>query len=142
LHHFDNAPRMLGEMVRVCTPDGKVVVEDLITSEHPARAAYQNHFENLRDPSHTRAFPLRTLLALFTEAGLEVEQVSTGHLTQVLERWMANTQTPPDKAAEVRRLIAQDAQDDLSGTRPVCTAEGEWRFTQRTAILVGRKLRP
>ena len=139
-HHFDDAPRMLGEMVRVCTPHGKVVVEDLITSEHPARAAYQNRFENLRDPSHTRAFPLRTLLALFTEARLEVEQVSTGHLTQVLERWLANTQTPPDKAAEVRRLIAQDAQGDLSGTRPFCTAEGEWCFTQRTAILVGRKL--
>ena len=141
-HHFEQAPRMLGEMVRVCTPQGTVAVEDIVVSEHPGRATYHNRFENLRDPSHTAAFSLTMLLTLFAEAGLEIEHVSTGHLAQVLERWLANAQTPAEKAVEVRRLIEQDALDDLSGTRPFRTDDGQWRFTQHTAIVVGRKLRP
>ena len=141
-HHFEQPPRMLSEMVRVCTPQGKVTVEDIVVSEHPARGAYQNRFENLRDPSHTAAFSLRMLLTLFAEAGLEIEHVSTGHLEQVAERWMANAQTPADRATEVRRLIEQDGLHDLSGTQPFQNAEDQWCFTQRMAIVVGRKLRP
>ena len=140
-HHFEHAPHILGEMVRVCALQGTIAVEDLIVSEHPARAAYQNRFENLRDPSHVAAFPLRTLLTFFTEAGLEIEHVATGDLTQNVERWLANAQTPADKATDVRSLIEQDARDDLSGVRPFRTADGQWCFRQRTAILVGRKLR-
>jgi len=140
-HHFEHAPRMLGEMVRVCTPQGTVAVEDIVVSEHPGRAAYHNHFENLRDPSHTAAFSLRALLTLFAEAGLEIEHVSTGHLLQVLERWMANAQTPAERATQVRHLIEQDALEDLSGTRPFRTDDAQWCFTQHTAIVVGRKLR-
>jgi ubiquinone/menaquinone biosynthesis C-methylase UbiE len=141
-HHFEQPPRMLREMVRVCIPQGTVAVEDIVVSEHPARGAYQNHFENLRDPSHTAAFSLSMLLKLFAEAGLEVGQVSTGHLHQVVERWMANAQTPDDKAAQVRHLIEQDGLHDLSGTQPFRNADGQWCFTQSTAIVVGRKLHP
>jgi ubiquinone/menaquinone biosynthesis C-methylase UbiE len=140
-HHFEHAPRMLGEMVRVCTPQGTVAVEDIVVSEHQGRAAYHNRFENLRDPSHTAAFSLRALLTLFAEAGLEIEYVSTGHLLQVLERWMANAQTPAERATQVRHLIEQDALEDLSGTRPFRTDDAQWCFTQHTAIVVGRKLR-
>jgi ubiquinone/menaquinone biosynthesis C-methylase UbiE len=139
-HHFAEPPRMLSEMVRVCAPHGTVAVEDIVVSEHPARAAYQNRFENLRDPSHTAAFSLSALLGLFAEAGLELEHVSTGHLHQVVERWMANAQTPAERAVEVRRLIEQDARADLSGTRPFQTDEGQWCFLQHTAIVVGRRL--
>jgi ubiquinone/menaquinone biosynthesis C-methylase UbiE len=133
---------MLREMMRVCTPQGTVAVEDIVVSEHPARGAYQNRFENLRDPSHTAAFSLGILLKLFAEAGLEIGHVSTGHLQQVAERWMANAQTPADKAAQVQHLIEQDGLHDLSGTQPFRNADGQWCFTQRTAIVVGRKLRP
>ena len=139
-HHFAQPPGMLSEMVRVCAPHGTVAVEDIVVSEHPARGAYQNRFENLRDPSHTAAFSLSALLTLFTAAGLELEHVSTGHLRPVVERWMANAQTPAERAVEVRRLIEQDAREDLSGTRPFQTDEGQWCFTQHTAIVVGRKL--
>ncbi len=139
-HHFDEPPGMLGEMVRVCGSHGTVAVEDIVVSEHPTRAAYQNRFENLRDPSHTAAFSLSALLRLSVEAGLELVHVSTGHLHQVVERWMANAQTPAERAVEVRRLIEQDAREDLSGTRPFQTDEGQWCFTQHTAIVVGRKL--
>ena len=117
-----------------------MTVEDLIVSEHSARAAYQNRFENLRDPSHVAAFSLSMLLQFFTQAGLEVTHVSTHNMAQVVERWMANAYTPPDRAGQVRQLIERDAQEDLSGTRPFCNDEGQWCFWHHNAIVVGRKL--
>jgi ubiquinone/menaquinone biosynthesis C-methylase UbiE len=140
-HHFEHASQVLREMTRLCAPRGIVAVEDLVVSDHPVRAAYQNHFEQVRDPSHVAALSLRALLALFTAAGLEVEHVSTDRLMQTVERWLANAQTPADKARQARRLIERDAAEDLSGTHPFRTNDDQrWCFTQRTAIVAGRKL--
>ena len=116
-----------------------MAVEDLFTSELPARADYQNRFERLRDRSHTRALPLSGLLGLFAARRLEVERVQTDVLVPSLERWLANAHTPPDDADEVRRLLEADERDDLSGCRPF-RRDGELAFHQRTAILVGRTL--
>jgi len=138
-HHFIDPAAALAEMARVCRRDGRVVIEDVIVSEHPERAAYQNRFENLRDESHTRALPLSALLQLFAGAGLEVEAVQTGTLEQNLDDWLVRAGTPPDRAAQVRALIERDAAEDLSGTRPL-RRNGSFVFTQRTAIVVGRPL--
>lgn len=139
-HHFGDPARVLDEMVRVCRPGGRVAVEDLVVSEHPTRAAYQNRFEHLRDPSHTRAFSLSALLAAFSGAGLEVEGVQTWELVQVVERWLANAQTPAGAAAEVRRLIEADGASDLSGARPFRRDPDGWCFRHRNAIVAGRRL--
>lgn len=138
-HHFERVAEILREMTRLCAPRGVVAVEDLVVSDHPARAAYQNHFEQLRDPSHVTALSLRTMLALFTEVGLEVDDVSTDRLTQVVERWLANAQTPADRATQVRQLLKRDATEDLSGTHPFRLDGRAWCFTQRTAIVVAHK---
>ena len=138
-HHFADPRRVLADMARVCCPNGKVAVEDLVVSEHPQRAAYQNRFEHLRDDSHTAAFALSELLGLFAAAGLEVEHVSTDELVPEVEAWLARAQTPPDRAAESRALIERDERDDLSGARPF-RQDGQLFFRQRTATLVGRKL--
>jgi ubiquinone/menaquinone biosynthesis C-methylase UbiE len=53
VHHFAQPEKVIAEMARVCCADGLVVVEDLIASEQPERAAYYNEFERLRDTSHT-----------------------------------------------------------------------------------------
>jgi len=138
-HHFEEPGRVLQEMARVCRRQGKVAVEDMVSSEHRARGDYHNHFERLRDPSHTRALAPTELLALFTAAGLELERLYSGELLQNLERWLANSQTPPDRADEVRRMIERDGREDLSGTRPYLEA-GQWFFRQPTLAVVARKL--
>jgi ubiquinone/menaquinone biosynthesis C-methylase UbiE len=138
-HHFEQPERVLSEMVRVCRPGGSVAVEDAIVSENPERAAYQNRFENLCDPSHTRALPLSTLIGAFATSGLEVERVTTSHLTLAVDQWMAVAKTPSDRAVEVRQLIERDERDDLSGTRPF-RRDGALYFRSRIATVVGRKL--
>ncbi|HEY8475458.1 MAG TPA: methyltransferase domain-containing protein [Chloroflexota bacterium] len=138
-HHFQNPLRVLREMARVCRLGGTIAVEDLVVSEHAERGAFQNRFERLRDPSHVRAYPLSGLLALFKSAGLEVEHVYTDALLQELERWLATSQTPPDRAALVRAMLERDAAEDLSGVRPF-VQDGSLHFRQRTAAVIGRRL--
>jgi len=138
-HHFEDPGCVLGEMARVCRPQGKVVVEDMVSSEHRARGDYQNRFERLRDPSHTRALAPTEMLGLFTAAELELDRLYSGELVQNLERWLANCQTPSERAAEVRAMIERDGREDLSGTRPFLE-DGQWFFRQLTMAVVARKL--
>jgi SAM-dependent methyltransferase len=141
LHHLLKPLQVLGEMVRVCRTGGTVVVEDVYASEHPERAAFQDRWEILRDPSHVRTLSLSELLLLARDAGLETDAVTTAEdLTPEVERWLATTQAPPERAAEVRRLLEADRLQDLSGTRPFQDATGRLFFHARTAILAGRKV--
>ncbi len=142
LHHMQNPAQVVREMTRVCRLGGTVLVEDIHGSEHPERAAYQDHWEKLRDPSHVRVLPISELLRLFREAGLETDRVSTFEdLCPEVERWLATTQVPPEDAAEVRRLLEEDRLHDLSGTRPFQDATGHLHFHARTATLTGRRFR-
>jgi SAM-dependent methyltransferase len=141
LHHLMKPLQVLCEMVRVCRAGGTVVVEDIYASEHPERAEYQDRWEILRDPSHVRTLALSELLQLFRDAGLETDSVTTADdLTPEVERWLATTKTPPERATEIRRLLEEDRLRDLSGTRPFQDATGRLFFHARTAILAGRKV--
>jgi len=129
-------------MTRVCRAGGTVLVEDIFASEHAERAEYQDRWEKLRDPSHVRVLPLSEHLRLFREAGLETDAVKTfDDLCPEVERWLATTKAPPERAAEVRRLLEEDLARDLSGTRPFQDATGQMHFHARTVILTGRKFR-
>jgi hypothetical protein len=130
---------VLAEMARVCRTHGLVVIDDLVVSEYPTRAEYQNRFEQLRDPSHTHALSISTFLTLFTACRLEVQQVSTDYLIQGVEQWLTNAHTPDDRAEKVRAMLEQDRLHDLSGTHPYLQ-DGVMYFRQRTATFVGRKL--
>jgi len=132
--------QVLEEMARVCRANGIVAVEDIIVSEHSRRANFQNRFEKLRDPSHTKAQPLSHLLRTFAHVGLEVENVIIGFLLQDMETWLANAHTPAARASKARALIERDANEDLSGTQPFRDGNNRLQFRQRTAIVVGRKL--
>jgi SAM-dependent methyltransferase len=141
LHHFQQPLAVLREMTRVCRVQQTVLIEDICASEHPERAAYQDKWEILRDPSHVRTLPISELLHLFREAGLDVDAASTADdLTPEVERWLATTKTPAESAAEVRRLLEEDRLHDLSGTRPFQDATGRLCFHARTVILRGHRL--
>ncbi len=141
LHHFEDPQRVISEMARVCRPQGLVIVEDLAASEYPARAAYQNNFEQLRDPSHTCALSISAFLTLLTSCGLEVEQISTEYREQSVEQWLANAHTPSDRAERARAMIEQDELHDLSGVHPF-RLDGDLYFRHRFATFVTRKLAP
>ncbi|MDP9146113.1 MAG: methyltransferase domain-containing protein [Acidobacteriota bacterium] len=143
LHHMNSPARVVREMSRVCRKNGTVLIEDIFASEHSERAAYQNRWEKLRDSAHVRALPISELLLIFRDIQLETELVNTtDDLCPELERWMVTTNTAPENAAEIRRLMEDDLLHDLSGTRPFRDAGGQLFFHARTVILAGRRVSP
>ncbi|HXZ88199.1 MAG TPA: hypothetical protein VEF07_06485, partial [Candidatus Binataceae bacterium] len=103
------------------------------------RAAYWNAIERLRDHSHTRALALSELVAMFADAGIEIERLYSDEIAVDAEAWLASAQTGADEAREVRTLLMRDMNEDLSGIRPFMR-EGRLHFIQRTVAIVGRKL--
>jgi ubiquinone/menaquinone biosynthesis C-methylase UbiE len=140
VHHFENPALVIAEMARVSRIDGTVAIEDLISSEHPARADYYNRFETLRDTSHTRALPLSELVRTIAASGLEIMRFESGALKNPVDRWFASAQTTPDREAAARAMIERDLTEDLSGARP-SRIDGELFFTHRLAIVTARKLK-
>ena len=106
-HHFLDPKAVLTEMVRVCSPGGRVMVVDMFTRD-PDQAEAFNRMEKLCDPSHVRALSLDELSGLFANAGFphpamhfyqhEVE------LEQILQRSFPN----PGDAEKVRRMVIED----------------------------------
>src|SRR5260370_34883215 len=112
-------------MARVCRVGGTVIVEDIHGSEPPERAAYQDRWEKLRDPSHVRTLPISEHLRLFREAGLETDHIFTFQdLCPEVERWLATTKTPAKDATEVRRLLEKDRPRSLTGQPPLARPAG------------------
>jgi SAM-dependent methyltransferase len=142
LHHFQTPLRALLEMARVCTAEGKVVVEDLLTSEHPEVAERHNRFEILRDPSHVRAMPLSELLILFRDAGLEPwGMLICDDVAPELEQWLATTRTPAGNAEAIRQFLREEQGRNGGYLRPYQDATGQMHFQLRTAIVTGQKFR-
>lgn len=138
-HHFEHPELVLAEMCRVSGVGATIAIEDLYASEFQPRAAYYNHFEHLRDHSHTRAMAPSELIEKLARAGIELQRLYSDELIVEAETWLQSAHTSADDAVEVRRLLEDDIRRDLSGARPFLR-DGRIMFHQRTLALIGRKL--
>ena len=136
-HHFLDPKAVLAEMMRVCSPGGRVVVVDVFTSG-PAQAEAYNHLEKLRDPSHVRALALDELTGLLTQAGLRDVRTQLYKHEVELEQVLQSSFPKPGDADNVRRIFA----DDLSVNRLGVGAslrEGRIQYAYPIVVLVGIK---
>jgi ubiquinone/menaquinone biosynthesis C-methylase UbiE len=136
-HHFLDPKAVLTEMVRVCSPGGRVVVVDVFTSS-PEQAEAFNRMEKLRDPSHARALSLEELTGLFHESGLQnTRRHFYKHefgLDQVLKGSFPN----PGDEETIRRLFEDDLGLDRLGLGIQGGGDGI-HFAYPIVILVGDK---
>jgi ubiquinone/menaquinone biosynthesis C-methylase UbiE/8-oxo-dGTP pyrophosphatase MutT (NUDIX family) len=136
-HHFLDPKAVLAEMVRVCSPGGRVAVVDVFTSS-PEQAEVFNRLEKLRDPSHVRALSLEELTGLLVEAGLHNVRRQFYKHKFGLEPVLKGSFPNPGDEERIRRLFEDDLGRDWLGLGVHCK-DRNLHFAYPIVILVGHK---
>jgi ubiquinone/menaquinone biosynthesis C-methylase UbiE len=127
VHHFEHPEVQMAEMRRCVRPGGRLAIADLVASNPE-----QNRLERLRDPSHTRMLALDELAALLGTDDVEVRDVR-----RPLEPWLAQTETAPEAADEIRAALAAElGGGPETGFRPSRADDGELHFVHTMASLI------
>ncbi|HEV3262097.1 MAG TPA: class I SAM-dependent methyltransferase [Gemmataceae bacterium] len=137
-HHFLDPKAVLAEMVRVCSPGGRVVGVDVFTST-PEQAEAFNRMEKLRDPSHVRALSLDDLTAMFHQAGLRGLKTCFYRHEFELEQVLQGSFPEPGDADRIRQMFAEDVGADRLGLG-ACRQDGRIHFAYPIVLLAGRKV--
>jgi ubiquinone/menaquinone biosynthesis C-methylase UbiE len=102
-HHYAQVEVAVGEMARVLTPGGRLIVIDNIAPEDPLLDRYMNEWEKRRDPSHVRACTQSEWERFLTAAGLRIEAEERGRKQHDFASWAERMQMP---LAERERLAS------------------------------------
>jgi SAM-dependent methyltransferase len=107
-HHFLDPLAALREMQRAARPGGSILVCDV--SPRPDAQDAFNHWEILRDPSHTRALTQTEFEVLGANAGLVLRRTENTTLDRPLEELLAGSFPRPGDADRVRALFESEIQ--------------------------------
>ena len=135
-HHFLNPAAVLAEMIRVCQPNGRVMVWDAIPEADKADA--YNQLEKLKDPSHVRALCAEELLAILNESGLTKIRTAPFNLEFALETQLAGMFPNPGDEEKIRQIYTDNLTTDTVGMG-VHTRGEAIHFHYPTMIVVGKK---
>ncbi len=105
LHHFPRPQQAIRECARVLRPGGVFGLTDNITVDDAASARIYNAYEQLRDPSHQRVYPLKELQAMIEAAGLRVE--ASAQLSKEFEfhAWADRQRVPPENKVQLLAMM-------------------------------------
>ncbi len=111
-HHFLDPQAVMAEMIRVCTPGGRVLVADVAID--PAKSAAYDRLEIMRDPSHTHALDVDEFALLFQRSGLvDCRQASYGVEIELEAQLRASFPRPGDTERLRERIIGDIGVNNL-----------------------------
>lgn len=105
-HHFADPLGVLREMKRVCRSGGVIAVCDVTPA--PETQDSFNHWEKLRDPSHSRAFTRRELEEMAASAGLVLLRQESYELDMALEDLLSGSFPNAGNEEKIRLLFEEE----------------------------------
>jgi ubiquinone/menaquinone biosynthesis C-methylase UbiE len=137
-HHFPRPERVLAEMKRVITRDGRIVLVDMLASEDAEKAAYHNRIERLCDPSHAAALPESRFKRMFADLDLKVDFEMKGETSYALGDWLRHGGPGPEATKEIAALMRDSIEVDRSGLKVRLESDGiHFTHTGATFVLSG-----
>jgi ubiquinone/menaquinone biosynthesis C-methylase UbiE len=138
-HHFLDPPAVLGEMIRVTRPGGRIVIEDMIAPEGLIDRDEHEVVERLRDRAHVRTLTQGEFGRLSAQAGLTRVEALEFEILIDFEEWIDRAFPPPAARDRARRLV-ESCVGSSRGGRRAFVEDGRLKFVRRSQIL--RAVRP
>ena len=135
-HHLTAPAAALQEMARVCAPNGRVCVIDMVVSRACAEAF--NAVERYRDPSHARALPPEDLIGLFPAAGLTEVETATYQIEWEVEEQLRASAPEPGAADQFRAALRADVGKNALDMQAHLVGD-ELRYAYTNLAVVGWK---
>lgn len=136
LHHFRNPAAVLQEMIRVCSPGGKILLADIAMAPDKVRAFDQ--MEIRRDPSHVHALTTEEFAQLLQQSGLLHCRRTQYQVAIELEAQLKASFPKPGDSERLRRMITDDIGINRLGINPQRRQDQVW-YTIPVAVYVGLK---
>ena len=86
-HHFPDVPQALREFHRVLRRGGRLVIIDTLLPEDPEIATFYQTMEQMRDPTHIRAFSKEAWSEMIVDSELILRDIKTIPKTHDFQEW-------------------------------------------------------
>jgi SAM-dependent methyltransferase len=136
IHHFIKPGRVIEEMTRVCTPNGRLALVDIITT--PDKATVFNDMERLLEPSTVRVLTHEEFGQLAIGAGLRNLRQRFYLMEMELETLFSESLPKPEDVPRVRQILMDDLDRNALGIN-VHRKGNEIHVAYPVTIIVGTK---
>ena len=136
-HHLLAPNKALAEMIRVCRPDGRVMVADVAVDSD--KSEFYDRLEIMRDPSHTHALTHEEFAALFQNSGLlDCRQSAYGVDIELETQLRASFPNPGDEP-KLREMVTSDIGINNIGINARREKE-KVMYTVPIGVFIGQKV--
>lgn len=133
-HHWQDVPLALREMRRVCQPNGRIIIIDIMAPANPLCDTFLQTIEILRDNSHVRDYSAAEWQLMLSQAGLAVNTMQTHKLLLEFASWISRMRTPTDYVKAIQALQQQIGQE----VRKYYNLQSDGSFTTDVVTLTVR----